>query len=51
MDLFKKMNNKQADAWDWNCPRVVKRQKGDTQRLHKISRRKLKKLFDKEMQI
>lgn len=47
MDLFKKANSKQATAWDWNCPKVCKRAKGDTQRLHKIARRNLNKQ-DKE---
>lgn len=42
MDLFKRKNNKMATALDWNCPKYVKRTKGDTQILHRLSRRKLK---------
>lgn len=42
MDIFKRTNIKQATAWDWNCPKFCKRQKGDTERLHRLSRRKLK---------
>lgn len=42
MDLFKRKNIKQATCWDWNCRRVCKRVKGDTQKLHKLSRRRLK---------
>lgn len=47
MDLFKKMNNNEATSWDWNCPRYVKRVKGDTQKLHRLSRRRLKKKLEK----
>ncbi len=42
MDIFKRKNIKLATLWDWNCKRVCKRAKGDTQRLHRYSRRKLK---------
>ena len=49
MDLFKKANTKQATAWDWNCPKVCKRAKGDTKRLHKIARAKLKRC-DKQVE-
>lgn len=42
MDIFKRKNIKLATALDWNCKRVCKRVKGDTQRLHRYSRRKLK---------
>lgn len=42
MDIFKRKNTKLATSWDWNCKRVCKRTKGDTQRLHRYSRRKLK---------
>ena len=42
MDIFKRKNIKLATVWDWNCKRVCKRIKGDTQRLHRYSRRKLK---------
>ena len=42
MDKFKRANIKDATAWDWNCPFVCKRQKGDTKRLHKKSRKRLK---------
>ena len=50
MDLFKKENNKFATILDWNCPRYVKRCKGDTERLHRYSRRKLKLKLKKENQ-
>ena len=49
MDLFKKVNAKQATAWDWNCPKVCKRAKGDTKRLHKIARNKIKQEDKKEI--
>lgn len=49
MDIFKKENNKLATMLDWNCPRYVKRCKGDTERLHRYSRRKLKQNLKKEM--
>ena len=49
MDLFKKENNKYATSLDWNCPNIVKRAVGDTQRLHKYSRRKLKEKLKKEL--
>ena len=42
MDIFKRKNIKLATSWDWNCKRVCKRAKGDTQKLHRYSRRKLK---------
>jgi hypothetical protein len=48
MDLFKKTNNKEATSWDWNVPQIVKRFKGDTQRLHRLSRRRLKRELRKE---
>lgn len=44
MDLFKKASNKMATSLDWNCPRVCKRNKGDTKRVHKSARVKLSKL-------
>lgn len=44
MDLFKRMGNKMATALDWNCPKVCKRHKGDTRRIHKNARTKLSKL-------
>ena len=43
MDLFKKMSMKMADSLDWNCKNVVKRKKGDTKRVHKQARAKLKR--------
>lgn len=49
MDLFKKINMKLATSLDWNCPKIVKRNKGDTQLLHKYSRRKLKQVLLKEL--
>ena len=42
MDLFKRKNIKQATSWDWNCKSIYKRVKGDTQKLHRLSRRRLK---------
>lgn len=48
MDLFKKKNIKTATSWDWNAPQIVKRCKGDTQKLHRLSRRKLKQELKKE---
>lgn len=49
MDLFKQKNVKLATSLDWNCPKVCKRNKGDTQLLHKHSRRKLKQELKKEI--
>lgn len=49
MDLFKQENIKYATSIDWNCPKIVKRHKGDTQKLHKYSRRKLKNKLAKEI--
>ena len=46
-DLFKKKNIKEATCWDWNCPRFVKRHKGDTQKLHKLARKRLKQELKK----
>ena len=48
MDLFKKKSSTTARAWDWDVPQYTKRRKGDTQRLHKISRSKLKQELRKE---
>ena len=48
MDLFKKQSSKKARNWDWDVPQYSKRHKGDTQRLHKISRSKLKQELRKE---
>ncbi len=42
MDIFKRKMNKDATAIDWNCPRVCKRRKGDTARLHRLARHRLK---------
>ena len=42
MDVFKRTNIKLATSWDWNVPQIVKRKKGDTAKLHRYSRRKLK---------
>lgn len=47
MDIFKRTNMKFATSLDWNCPRYVKRCKGDTERLHRYSRRKLKQQLNK----
>lgn len=49
MDLFKKANIKDATAWDWNCPLICRRNKNDTQKLHRHSRRKLKRDLAKEI--
>jgi hypothetical protein len=48
MDLFKRASNKEATSWDWNCPKVSKRLKGDTKKLHRLSRRRLKREIEKE---
>ena len=50
MDLFKKQNSKKATNWDWDVPQYTKRAKGDTQKLHNISRAKLKEQLKKEIQ-
>lgn len=42
MDDFKKSNINQATSWDWNVPRICKRRKGDTAKLHRLSRHRLK---------
>lgn len=42
MDDFKKENIIKATAWDYNCPRYVKRTKGDGKKLRRYSRRKLR---------
>lgn len=49
MDLFKKKITPTADSWDWNCPKYVKRCKGDTQKLHKMARAKIKKELKKTL--
>lgn len=51
MDDFKRKNMKLATVLDWNCSRYVKRNKGDTQLLHRYSRRKLKQEIIKEREI
>lgn len=48
MDVFKQANVKIATAWDWNCPRFVKRTQGDGKLLRRYSRRKLKQNLSKE---
>lgn len=48
MDIFKQKNNKLATSWDWNVPKICKRKKGDTARLHRYSRRKLKQELKEE---
>lgn len=47
MDLFKRASNKMATVFDWNCPKVCKRCKGDTQKIHKQARKKLKENLKK----
>lgn len=49
MDVFKRKSNNEATWWDWNCPKYVRRHKGDTKKLHKLSRRRLKRELKKEM--
>ena len=49
MDSFKKEMNNEATSWDWNCNRYVKRHKGDTQKLHKIARIRLKRYLKNEI--
>ena len=48
MNLFKAMSMKMADSLDWNCKKVCKRSKGDTKRIHKNARKKIKN-FDKKL--
>ena len=43
MDLFKKAGIKLATSLDWNCKDIVKRKKGDTQKIHQNARNNLKK--------
>lgn len=50
MDLFKRKNVNEATCWDWNCPKFVKRRKGDTKKLHKLSRKRLKEELNKELE-
>ncbi len=50
MDIFKRENTREADAWDWNCPKICKRIKGLTKILHKKSRAKLKQKLRKELE-
>lgn len=49
MDLFKEKNNNEATSWDWNCPKFVRRSKGDTKKLHRLSRKRLKRELNKEI--
>lgn len=49
MNLFKAMSMKMADSLDWNCKKVCKRSKGDTKRIHKQARTKLKK-YDRQVE-
>lgn len=49
MDLFKKHTMKMADSLDWNCKGIVKRRKGDTKRIHKQARTKMKRA-DKQLE-
>ena len=42
MDLFKSYTQPMATAFDWNCKSICKRHKGDTQKIHKTARKKLK---------
>ena len=49
MNLFKAMSMDMADSLDWNCKKVCKRSKGDTRRIHKQARTKLKR-YDKQVE-
>ena len=49
MNLFKAMSMKMADSFDWNCKKVCKRAKGDTRRIHKQARNKIKQEDKKEI--
>ena len=49
MNLFKAMSMKMADSLDWNCKKVCKRAKGDTRRIHKQERNKIKQEDKKEI--
>ena len=49
MNLFKAMSMKMADSFDWNCKKVCKRSKGDTRRIHKQARNKIKQEDKKEI--
>ena len=49
MNLFKAMSMKMADSLDWNCKKVCKRSKGDTRRIHKQARNKIKQEDKKEI--
>ena len=49
MNLFKAMSMKMADSFDWNCKKVCKRSKGDTKRIHKQARNKIKQEDKKEI--
>lgn len=49
MNLFKAMSMKMADSLDWNCKKVCKRSKGDTRRIHKRARTKLKR-YDRQVE-
>ena len=49
MNLFKAMSMKMADSLDWNCKKDRKRSKGDTKRIHKQARNKIKQEDKKEI--
>ena len=49
MNLFKAMSMQMADSLDWNCKKVCKRSKGDTKRIHKQARNKIKQEDKKEI--
>lgn len=49
MNLFKAMSMNMADSLDWNCKKICKRSKGDTRRIHKQARTKLKK-YDRQVE-
>lgn len=49
MDYFKRNNTNEATCWDWNCHTYVKRKKGDTKKLHKLSRKREKEKIKNEL--
>lgn len=49
MNLFKAMSMNMANSLDWNCKKVCKRSKGDTKRIHKQARNKIKQEDKKEI--
>ena len=50
MDIFKRANQIDVDSIDYNVPQIVKRNKGDGQRLRQLARTRLKDKLRKELQ-